>query len=104
MNEVKSMVSYFFDDGDEAFPMSEYDGTPEFELFDKNSFNVKDESEIPAITFKTNQGNDELAPQIENNALFYQQYVWEMEPWSIFRSLPSIIHYDNAFNGYIKAV
>lgn len=104
MNETKTDVQYFFDEADEAFPMSGYEGTPEFELFPTESYNVKDESEIPSITFKTNQGTDELGPEMDKTILFYQRYIWEMEPWSIFRTLPSVLHYDNAIHGYFKGL
>lgn len=84
--------------------MAEYEGTPEFELFPLESYNVKDESEIPTLNFKTNQGNDELGPEMDKMITFYQRYCWEMEPWTIFRSLPSMIHYDNAIHAFYKGI
>lgn len=103
-NEEKTHVEYFFEHGDEAFPMANYEGAPEFDIFPVENYNVKDESEIPQITFKTNQGTDELGPEMDRNNVHYQRYIWDMEPWTIFRTLPSVIHYDNTMQTFFRQV
>lgn len=46
MNEIKQATGYFFAN-DELFPMQTYKGQPEFELFNRDSFNVNSPEELP---------------------------------------------------------
>lgn len=42
--------------------MQDYNGEPEFELFNRENFNVTDESELPQITMMSNTEANELIP------------------------------------------
>ena len=46
MNELLTSTQAFFD-YDEIAPMQSYDGAPEQELFNRESYNVDDDSELP---------------------------------------------------------
>jgi len=46
MNEIKQSHMYYFDQ-DELYPMQNFKGQPEFELFNRNNYNVSDFSELP---------------------------------------------------------
>ncbi len=70
MNEVKQATNYYFD-FDELYPMQNYTGQPEFELFNRDSYNVNDTSELPQVTFMSNTSVNELAPQHNDNTLDY---------------------------------
>lgn len=39
MNEVKQQQTYYLEN-DEIYPMATYEGQPEFELFNRDNFNV----------------------------------------------------------------
>lgn len=61
MNEIKQASMYYFDQ-DELYPMQNFTGQPEFELFNRDNYNVNDFSELPQVTFMSNTGVNELAP------------------------------------------
>jgi len=86
-NEVKTPTTYFFEQ-DELYPMQNYDGAAEFELFDRDSFNVADSTEIPKVIFMSSTALNELAPQQSESTMSYHLYQPEIEKWAIFRSLP----------------
>lgn len=70
MNEIKSPSMYYFDN-DEMYPMQNYHGQPEFEMFNRESFNVADTNELPQLTFMSNTWVNELPPQHNDNTLDY---------------------------------
>lgn len=61
LNEVKQQQTYYLDN-DEAYPMSTYEGQPEFELFNRDNFNVSRDEDLPTVTFMSNTNLNELAP------------------------------------------
>lgn len=61
MNELLTPEHYFFEK-DEEYPMASYDGTPEFELFNRDAYNVDNEQELPQITIMSSISPSELPP------------------------------------------
>jgi hypothetical protein len=90
-NELKRPVDAYFERSTEFFPMQNYTGQPEFEMFNRLNFNVANQADLPQLTFMSNIGVDELAPQHNDNTLDYQKFHPELERWAIFRSLPAIM-------------
>jgi hypothetical protein len=60
-NEILSPSKYFFGN-DEAYPLQNYTGNPEFEMFNREAFSASDPKEYPELTFMTNLPLNELAP------------------------------------------
>lgn len=73
-------------------------------MFDRDQYNVKFEEELPAISYHTNIGVNELLPVPPDYTLDYQSVHWELERWSIFRSLPQMMNYDNSMNTFFKGL
>jgi hypothetical protein len=46
MNEIKTYDDYFFNQ-DELYPMQNYEGQPEFELFNRENFNADSPDQLP---------------------------------------------------------
>jgi hypothetical protein len=75
LNEVRMYTSERWDQQDEdLFPMQHYEGQPEFEMFNAESYNVSSESELPQLTYMSNTAINELAPQHQDNTLDYSEY------------------------------
>lgn len=94
-NEVRQPLTYLFNNN-EAFPMAGYTGQPEFELYERESYNVSNDKDLPQLTFTSNIGVDELYPQHNENTLNYQLLHPELERWALFRSLPPLLKYEKA--------
>ena len=101
--ENKTMITYFLSE-DELYPLQKYDGQPEFSIFDKSQYNVKFEEEMPALTFHTNIGVNDLLPVPPEFTLVYQDVHWELEKWSIFRTLPLMMKYDQVMRNFFKGM
>lgn len=67
---------------------------PEFNLFDREAYNVENDDELPSLTFSTNLGVDELPPLPSETTLDYQKVHYELERYTIFRALPMMMQYD----------
>jgi len=91
---MKTEQDAYFERTDDYYPMQNYKGQPEFEMFNRMNFNVADQKDLPQLTFMSNIGVDELAPQHNDNTMDYQALHPELERWAIFRSLPTIMNYD----------
>lgn len=86
--ENKNMITYMLGGDDEMYPLQNFEGQPEFHMFDRSAYNVQNEDEIPALTYHTNIGVNDLLPVPPDFTLKYQDVHWELERWSIFRTLP----------------
>ena len=86
------------------YPMHKYDGLPEFELFNRENFNVQRDEDLPTITFMSNTRLNELAPQPSETPLEYQEYHPFLEDWAVFRLLPQVMHYDKKMNEFFKGI
>jgi hypothetical protein len=67
-NENKTQLQYFQAE-DDAFPLATYTGQPEFATFDRGQYNVNSEEELPAVSFSTNMGVNELPPLPSDHTL-----------------------------------
>lgn len=103
MNEVKQASDYYFGQ-DELYPMQNYSGQPEFELFNRDNFNVDSPEELPCVTYMSNTQLNELAPQHNDNTLNYQDLHPELERWAIFRALPNVMAYDKKMLDVVKSL
>jgi hypothetical protein len=55
------MTEYFLLE-DEPYPLHSFKGQPEFAAFDRDNYNVNNDSELPSITFTSTLGINELTP------------------------------------------
>lgn len=95
-NEMKLAVGAYLEKNEDLYPMQNYKGQPEFEMYNRENYNVQTQDDLPQITFMSNITTDELAPQHNDNTLDYQKLHPELERWAIFRSLPQLMEYDRA--------
>jgi hypothetical protein len=49
-------------------------------------------------------GVNELAPLPSEHTFNYQEVHWELEKWTIFRSLPMMMEYDSAMNNFFRGI
>ncbi len=101
--EQKTPINYFIEE-DEIYPLANYDGQPEFSIFERERYNVENDDELPSVTMSTNLGPNELAPLPSEHTLNYQQVHWELERWTIFRGLPLMMQYDQAMLNFFKGM
>jgi|LakMenEpi03Aug12_release.lakeMendotaPanAssembly.Ray.scaffolds.fasta_scaffold110751_1 hypothetical protein len=97
------MAEHFFE-ADEPYPMSNVKTQPEWEIFDRDNFNVTNQDDLPAVTFTSMMDENELAPQTTDNVINYWHYHAEQEPWAIFRALPELVKYDKAMIEMFKGM
>lgn len=102
-HEQKLMSDYFIEE-DEEYPLATYDGTPEFDIYNRDCFTVQNEEELPSMSFSTQMRPHELAPMPTDHTMIYQDVHYELERWTIFRALPSIMAYDQSMLHYWKGV
>ncbi len=74
--------------------MQKYKGIPEFAMADRDSYNVEDDNDIPSLTMTSNMGVNELPPLPSEYNQNYQEVMFELERWAIFRALPPMIKYN----------
>jgi hypothetical protein len=84
-------------EADDKYPMQGYTGQPEFELYERESYNVANDKDLPQLTYTSNTGVNELMPQHNDNTLDYQKLHPELERWAIFRSLPPLLNYEKTY-------
>lgn len=90
-------------EADELYPMQTYTGLPEFAIADHEKFDQSGGGQMPFLRFHTPIKEDELLPVPENHSLDYTKIMWELERWTLFKSLPSIMEFDaNAKNIFTK--
>ena len=87
---VKQYSDYFFNE-DELYPMQNYEGRPNEELFDRTNYNVQEGDEYPSITFASTMAPLELPPVHRDYRTDYQMFHWDLERWAIFRALPAVV-------------
>ena len=91
--------------------MEGYDGIPEFDISDRTKWDMSRGEKLPFLRFHSHIAEDELLPIPDEHTLNYQQVHWELERWSIFKALPTLINWDRNVhsmidqikNGHIKA-
>lgn len=90
-------------DTDEQFLMQGYEGTPEFDLYERTNYNTQSvEERAPALLYTSNVGPNELLPQHDDNTMDYQKLHPELERWAIFRSLPPLMRFEKKFVQTLK--
>lgn len=95
-------MSEWFLDEDTPYPMAGYEGNAEFSLTERDHYTVGNDDELPTVSISTNLGPHELPPKPSNHTLNYQQYHQELEGWTIFRSLPMMMQYDQVMVNFVK--
>lgn len=63
-------------------------------MMERSSYSVNDNSELPSLTLTSNLGVNELPPLPAEHSYNYQEFLPELERWTIFRSLPMMVKYD----------
>ena len=81
---TRSEQDYFFEE-DELYPMQNFDGKPEFELLNRENYNVGANEEYPRIAFQSNQGPLELPALHRDYQVEYQKFHYDLERWAIYR-------------------
>jgi hypothetical protein len=76
---------------DEMYPGQNYQGLPEFDITDRNLYDTSQPGKMPHLRFHTHIKEDELLPVPENHTKDYSEIMWELERWTLFKSLPSIV-------------
>ena len=101
-NEHLQIVDYWLE-SDELYPLQKFKGQPEFAMMQRSNYNVKDDKDMPSIVMTTNMGVHELPPLPSEHTYNYQEVMFELERWTIFRALPPMLKYDklmvNALDG-----
>lgn len=92
-NELFTPIRYFFGN-DEAYPLQNYHGCPEFEISNRESYTAANPRDLPMLTFHSNLEMEELAPIPNSHTLNYQELHPQLEDWAIFRSLPNLLFWD----------
>lgn len=77
---------------------------PEFEISNRESYNVTRDEDYGPTTFMSMQELHELPPQTTDNTINYWRYHTEQEPWAIFRALPELLKYDKAKIDFFKGL
>lgn len=77
---------------------------PEFELAEDEKYNVQNEDEMPSISYSTHLSPHELTPLPATHGLDYQKVHYELENWTMFRTLPQMMHYDQSMTNLIKGL
>ena len=102
-NEQKTPLNYFLEE-DEPYPLANYTGQPEFALFERDRYNVENDDELPSITLSTNLQVNELPPLPSDHTYNYQDVHWELERWTIFKSFPMMLQYDQVMLNFFKGL
>ena len=104
-NVYQRYTDYFFNT-DELYPVKDnFDVRPEFALFKKGNFTVKDDVErAPEIVFTSTQGPNELPPIMPDAPMAYQELHAPLERWSVFRQLPQLLAFDKELSDWMGNV
>lgn len=95
MNVIQYNTDYFFDvNNDELYPMQKFEGLPEFAVFQRDNYNAENEDDLPAVSYSSNMGLNELPPLPAEHTYVHQNFHFELERWAIFRALPGLMHFD----------
>jgi hypothetical protein len=73
---------------DEAYNMQGYDGIAEFDIADRNKYDLTQGGKLPFMRFHSHMKEDELLPLPDNHTLDYTKVHYELERWTLFMSLP----------------
>jgi hypothetical protein len=96
-DETKNLITYMNDNQD-FYSCANYSGAPEFDIFNRDLYNVENDDDLPSITLTTNMGVNELPPLPSEHTLNYQEFHPDLEKWTIFRGLPMMMKYDAVMN------
>ena len=102
-NEQKTPMNYFMEE-DEVYPLANYNGQPEFSIFERERYNVENDDELPSVSFSTALAPNELAPLPSEHTLNYQEVHYELERWTTFRGLPMMMQYDQQMLNFFKGL
>jgi hypothetical protein len=74
--------------------MQGYTGAAEFDLMDRDKYDLKLPGQLPHVRFNSHIGTDELMPFPETHTLDHTRIHWELERWTLFTSLPRLMDFD----------
>lgn len=80
------------------YPTHNYEGAPEFDIANREMYKVENDEDLPSLIFHTPMDPEELSVLPPEHSYVYQTDVhFELERWTIFRSLPMLLNYDEQF-------
>ena len=91
--EDKDDVANFLEQS-ELFPMQNYDGIPEFDVLDREKYDTSLPGKMPKLRYHSHVRQDELLPMANDHTLRYNEVHYELERWSLFRTLPLLVQFD----------
>lgn len=86
------------------FPMQHFKGQPEFVIADHDKYDQSSGAKMPFLRFHTPIRENELLPIPENHSLDYTKVMWELERWTLFKSLPSLMEFDANVKNILEKV
>lgn len=75
--------------------MANYDGIPEFDMVEREKFDTSMPGKLPKLRYHSHILEDELLPMPTDYNLRYNEVHYEIERWSLFRTLPHMVNFDN---------
>ena len=91
--EYKCNVEQYLQ-SEELFPMQNYEGIPEFDMVERDQFDLSLPGKVPKLRFTSHITEDELLPLPTDYSLRYNEVHYEIERWSLFRTLPIFLQTD----------
>ena len=74
------------------YEMEGYEGIAEFDVANFDQY--QNTGRLPFLRFSSHIAKDELLPIPEKHTLDYSELHWELERWTLFKSLPNLINFD----------
>jgi len=74
--------------------MQGYRGAAEFDLVDRNKYDLKLPGQLPHVRFSSHIGAEELLPFPDTHTLDHNKIHWELERWTLFTALPKLMEFD----------
>jgi hypothetical protein len=64
--------AHYLIEADERYPMENFKGQPEFDLFERDTYTVENDDDLPVLTFTSTMQPNELAPLPPEHNYDYQ--------------------------------
>eukprot|EP00347_Sterkiella_histriomuscorum_P022338 403330831 len=93
LSKNKALIS---DDNDS--PTHNFEGIVEWALLDQDTYQVEEDFELPSIVLQTDLAPNELPIIPNDHTYIYQDVHYELERYTIFRSLPSMMQFNDKHN------
>lgn len=89
---------------DEMYPQQNYQGLPEFDIADRTFYDTNQPGKLPHLRFHTHIKEDELLPFPEQHTKDFSEIMWELERWTLFKALPSLVQFDNNIKQIVRGM